>query len=169
MNNKNKRVNETTLKVTRAAIIAALYTALTMLSSAFGLSSGTIQFRISEALCILPVIMPEAILGLTVGCLISNLIAGGVIWDIIFGSVATFIGAVGAYLLRKLPKKYIWLSTLPTVISNTLIVPFVIVYAYGASEALPLVMLFVMIGEVVCATLGGSVFYYSCEKLLRRL
>ena len=89
-----------TLYLTRGAMIAALYVALTYLSSLVGLASGAIQFRLSEMLCILPILLPEATLGLTLGCAIANLLTSGVIWDVIFGTLATFIGAVGARLLR---------------------------------------------------------------------
>ncbi len=167
---KIRRENLTTKKLTRGAVIAALYVALTSISGLFGLASGVIQFRLSEALCILPLVMPEAILGLTVGCLISNLIAGGVIWDILFGSLATLLGAVGTYLLRRLPERLIFLATLPPVIANALIVPFVLIYAYGAPDALPFLILTVGLGELVCCTLLGSVLYYSTNKtLLRKL
>ena len=148
MNEKTKKI---TLYTTRGALIAALYVVLTLASALFGLSSGAIQFRISEALCILPIFLPEAVPGLFIGCMISNLIASGVIWDIIFGSIATLIGAVGARMLRNLPKKLLWLASLPTVLSNALIVPFVLIYAYGATEAFPFLCLTVGIGELVCA------------------
>lgn len=120
------------LYVTQGAVIAALYVALTELSTLVGLSSGAIQFRISEALCILPAFTPAAIPGLFVGCLISNLLAGGIPLDIIFGAVATLIGAAGAYLLRRCR----WLVPLPTVIANVLIVPPILKYAYGVPYAL---------------------------------
>ena len=82
---RNKKV----LFAVQAAMIAALYVVLTYITNLLGLASGTIQVRFSEALCILPVFTPAAIPGLFIGCLISNLITGGIIWDIIFGSIAT--------------------------------------------------------------------------------
>ena len=94
---RNKKV----LFAVQAAMIAALYVVLTYITNLLGLASGTIQVRFSEALCILPVFTPAAIPGLFIGCLISNLITGGIIWDIIFGSLATLLGAVFTYLLRK--------------------------------------------------------------------
>ena len=84
--------------ICQAGIVAALYTVLTCLIGAFGLANGAIQFRISEALCILPVFMPAAIPGLTVGCLLSNLLTGCVWQDILFGPVATLLGALAASL-----------------------------------------------------------------------
>ena len=107
-------------------MIAALYVVLTYISSIFGLSSGVIQLRISEALCVLPLFSAAAIPGLFVGCIISNFLAGGVIIDIIFGSVATLIGAVGTYFIGK---NHRYIALIPPILANALIVPFVIVYA----------------------------------------
>ena len=154
----------TALFVTRGAIVAAMYVALTYLASMLGLSSGVIQFRISEALCILPALMPEAIPGLAIGCLLSNTLTGCVPWDIALGTVATLIGAMGAYLLRKAPKKLIWLATLPTVLANAIIVPFVLMYAYGIEGGYFYFMLTVGIGEVVCAGIGGTLLYFAIKK-----
>lgn len=154
-----------TLYLTRGAMIAALYVAITWLCSLIGLSSGVIQFRISEAMCILPVFFPEAVPALFIGCMISNLIAGGLIWDVIFGAIATLIGAVGARLLRKLPPGHAWLTTLPTVLANTVIVPLVLIYAYGAEEAFLFIALTVFIGETVCAGVGGTLLYPLIKRL----
>ena len=159
-----RNTKKITLYTTRGALIAALYVVLTLVSSLMGLSSGAIQFRISEALCVLPIFLPEAIPGLFIGCAVSNLIAGGVVWDIIFGSIATLIGAIGARLLRNLPKKLIWIATLPTVIANMLIVPFVLIYAYGTPEAYPFLCLTVGIGEIVCAGILGYFLYLTIKK-----
>ena len=120
---KNKGV----VFIVQGAMIAALYVVLTMLANALGLSSYSIQIRFSEALCILPFFTPAAIPGLWIGCLIANLMTGAIIWDIIFGSLATLIGAVGTYLLRK----HKFACTLPPVIANMVIVPFVLRYGYG--------------------------------------
>lgn len=150
--------------ITRGAAVAAIYFALTYLTSLLGLASGVIQFRISEALCILPIFIPEAILGLTIGCFLSNLITGALFWDVIFGSIATLIGAIGAYVLRSLPKKLIWLSTIPTVLSNAVIIPFVLIYAYGISGGYFFFMLTVGVGEIVCAGIGGALLCYSLSK-----
>ena len=160
-----KRKNHTALYLTRGALIAAMYVAMTYLSFLFGLSSGVIQFRISEALCILPIFFPEAILGLTVGCLLSNLLTGCVLWDIVFGAIATFIGAVGARLMRKLPKKLIFLATIPTILANAVIVPFVLLYAYGAEGGYFFFLLTVGLGELVCAGIGGTALFYALKKI----
>ena len=159
----------TSLYLTRGAMIAALYVALTYLSGLVGLSSGVIQFRISEALAILPIFFPEAILGLTLGCFISNLAVGGVIWDAVFGSLATLIGALGARILRFLPEKLKWLLGLPTVLANAFIVPFVLQYAYGIEDGYWFLFLTVGLGELVCAGIGGAILYYSVKRKLRFL
>ncbi len=154
-----------TIYTTRGALIAALYVVLTSLATLLGMSSGVIQFRISEALCILPIFFPEAVPGLFIGCLISNLmVPGAVIWDIIFGSVATLIGALGARLLRRLPEMWKWVCTLPTILANMIIVPFILIYAYGSPDSFGFIMMTVGIGEAVCAGLGGSALYYVLKK-----
>ena len=147
--------------ITLSATIAALYVVLTLISAAFGLSSGAIQLRISEALCVLVAFTPAAIPGLTVGCLISNLVASANILDIIFGTFATFLGALGGYYLRK--RK--WLITLPTLLSNVIIVPLVIFYGFGVKDmALPLVALTVGIGEFLSATVLGTGLLLILQK-----
>ena len=160
-----RKQNKSALYLTRGALIGAMYVSLTYLAFLLGLSSGVIQFRISEALCILPIFFPEAVLGLTVGCIISNLITGAVIWDIVFGSLATFIGAMGARMLRKLPDSLKFLTTLPTVMANAVIVPFVLLFAYGIEGGYWYFFLTVGLGELVCATVGGTLLYYSLRKV----
>lgn len=138
--------------VSQGAVIAALYVMLTLLSSAMGLASMPIQIRFSEALTVLPVFSFAAVPGLFVGCLLSNLLTGAVIWDVIFGSIATLIGAVGTYLLRK----HKILPFLPPIISNTVIVPLVLIYAYALDGSLAFFALTVGIGEILsCGVLGA--------------
>ena len=149
-----------TKSITQAAIIAALYVVLTFIANTMGLASGAIQIRLSEALTILPYFTPAAIPGLFIGCLISNILVGGVIWDIIFGSLATLIGAIGTYSLRKCK----WLAPIPPILSNTIIVPFVLIYAYGVQDALPYLMATVGIGEIISAGVLGMILLKSLEK-----
>ena len=148
-NNKNNSTQFKVAFITQAAVIAALYVVLVILFNYC--SFGPIQFRIAEALTILPYFTPAAIPGLFVGCLLSNILGGAAIWDIIFGSIATLIGAIGTYVLRKNN----WLAPLPPIIANTVIVPFVLKYAYG-SEGI-FAMFFVTIGAsefIVCGIIG---------------
>lgn len=166
-----KRITGSTRSLTRGALIAAIYVVLCYVSTVFGLSSGAIQFRVAEALCILPIFMPEAILGLFIGCILSNIIAGCVLWDIIFGSIATLIGAIGAYMLRNIPEKFKWVATLPNLISNMIIVPLVLMFAYGVESGFFALSLSVGIGEAVCGVIGGTALYYAMKnsKILKDL
>ena len=149
-----------TLFVCRAAIIAALYVALTYVSRLLGLDSGMIQLRISEMLCILPIFTPAAIPGLYVGCLCANLLTGAHWLDILIGPVATLIGALGTYALRKLP----YLAPAPAVLANALIVPFVLAYGYGVEEAIPFMMFTVGVGELLSVYGFGLVLYFALKK-----
>ncbi len=159
-----KRINHAVF-LTRGAIIAALYVLLTYLSSVFGLASGVIQLRLSEALCVLPIFFAEAIPGLFVGCLLANALTGAVVWDTVFGSLATLIGAILARCIATSSRKLTWLVPLPTVLSNALIVPFVLRFAYGAEEALPFLMLTVGVGELLSAWVLGLVLYHSLKRV----
>ncbi len=154
-----------TKNITFAALTAGLYVVLTLIASMMGLSNGVIQIRFSEALTILPVFSPSAIPGLTLGCMIANVIAGAHIFDVIFGSIATLIGACVAYLMRGLPDKYKWACTLPNMIANSVIVPFVLIYAYGVEGGYFALALSVGIGELVCGVICGSILYYSVKDL----
>lgn len=156
----NRSSQKNILYLTHAGIIAALYTVLTVLIGAFGLSGGVIQLRLSEALCILPLFTPAAIPGLTIGCLISNLITGCIWQDIVFGTLATCIGAWGAELLKRTP----FLAPLPTVAANTVIVPFVLAYAYGFEGGVWYFMLTVGIGELLSAYLLGILLLLALRK-----
>ena len=100
-------------------MIAALYVVLTLLANALGLANYAIQVRFSEALTILPFFTPAAIPGLTIGCLLSNILTGCAPLDILFGTLATLIGALGTYALRR----FEWLAPLPPILANTIIVP----------------------------------------------
>ena len=142
-------------------MIAALYVVLTLVSAAFGLSSGAVQLRISEALCVLAFFTPAAIPGVTIGCFIANIITSAEILDIVFGTLATFLGVLGGYLLRKSKS----LVTIPTVLANTIIIPLVIVYGFGVTDvALPLVALGVAVGEILSATVLGTGLLLILEK-----
>ena len=151
--------------LTRGAIIAALYVLLTYLSALFGLASGAIQLRLSELLCILPIFFAEAIPGLFIGCILSNLLTGAVVWDIVFGSIATLIGAIGARIIGKAFPRLPFLATVPTILSNALIVPFVLAYAYGAEGTILYFMLTVGIGELLSAGVLGTACYYLFKRV----
>ena len=152
---KNKNVTF----LTQAAMIAAIYVVLTLLFRP--ISFGEIQVRISEALTILPLFTPAAVPGVFVGCLIANIIGGGILPDIIFGSLATLIGAVLTYRLREHTPL---LAPLPPIAANTVIVPFVLFYGYGVNLPIVFMMLTVGIGEVLSCGVLGLLLYTALKR-----
>lgn len=137
--------------LTRAAMIAAVYV---VLCAAFApISYGEIQVRVAEALVILPFFTPAAIPGLFVGCVIANVMGGSIMLDVVFGSLATLIGAVGSWHLRSNR----FLVLLPPIMANTMIVPYVLRYGYGVPLPVPFMMLTVGIGEVIAVGVLGNV------------
>ncbi len=153
------------LKVAQGGIIAALYVVLTLVSNAFGLANGAIQVRISEALTVLPVFTPAAVPGLFAGCIISNTLTGAVLPDIIFGSLATLAAGIVTYRIRHLNR---FLAPVPPILANTLVVPFVLRYAYGAEDAIPFMMLTVFAGEFISCGVLGMMLYPVMSRILRR-
>ncbi len=147
------------LTMVQAAMIAALYVVLTFVANAFGLANYAIQLRFSEALTILPYFTPAAVPGLFIGCLISNILTGCALPDIIFGSLATLIGAVFTYKLRA----HKWLAPIPPVIANMIIVPFVLLYAYGI-KPLWFSFLTVTAGEILSCGVLGMLLLFTLEK-----
>lgn len=157
--------------MTYGALVAALYVALTYLSALLGLSGGIIQLRFAEALTVLPAIVPAlyapgAVFGLFVGCILANTLTGAVIWDILFGSLATLIGALGTWLLRRVPRIGSTLAWVPPALANTVIVPFVLQKAYGVEDAIWFLFLTVGIGEILsCGVLGSLLIRFAGPKL----
>lgn len=156
--------NKKALFITQAAVIAALYVVLVVVFNY--ISFGPIQFRVAEALTILPYFTPAAIPGLFIGCILANVIGGAVVWDIIFGSIATLIGAVFTYLLRKKSK---FLAPLPPVLANTIIVPWVLKYAYGAEEMVWFMAVTVGIGETLACYVLGMILLFALNKVRRQV
>lgn len=155
-------MKEKTLHLTRAALIAALYVILTFLAQIFGLASGAIQFRLSEALTCMPLFYKEAIPGLWIGCILANLLTGCAMWDIVFGSVATLLGALGTYYIgRKKPA----LGPVFPIAGNMLIVPAVLQQVYGSADSYWFLMVTVGIGEIVCCGLLGMLLYKAYKKV----
>ncbi len=153
-------MNKKVLLICQGAMIAALYVVLTVFVNAFGLANGAVQVRISEALCILPIFTPAAIPGLFVGCFLSNIITGCAIYDIIFGSLATLLGAIGTYCFRKTK----FLFTLPPVISNGVIVPLVLKFAYGMADAYWFLVVTVCAGEIISVCILGMILKTALWK-----
>ncbi|MGN1022582.1 MAG: QueT transporter family protein [Lachnospiraceae bacterium] len=157
--------SKTTQQLVQGGLIAALYVVLTMVAAGFDLASGAIQVRISEALCVLPFFTPAAVPGLFAGCLVANLVTGAALPDIIFGSLATLLGALGTRALRK----HKFLCTLPPVISNAIIVPLILTYAYHIPGGIPFFMLTVGAGEVISVCIFGEILLRVLSPIRGRL
>lgn len=151
--------NKRTAFIAQGAMIAAIYVALVYVFAP--ISFGQIQFRIAEALTILPVFTPAAIPGLFIGCILGNILGGAVIFDTVFGSLATLIGAFFTWKLRN---AHPFLAPVPPILSNTLIIPFVLRYAYAILLPIPYLMLTVGIGEVIACGVLGLLLYYALRK-----
>ena len=154
-NNQSGKV----LFIAQAAMIAAIFVVLTLIGASF--SYGEVQVRISEALTILPAFTPAAIPGVFLGCLISNILGGCILPDIIFGSLATLVGAVFTWMLRNKSK---YLAPLPPIIANVLVVPFVLKYGYMVPLPIPFMMLTVGIGEVISCGVLGLILYTALNR-----
>lgn len=150
--------------MTQAAMTAAIYVVLTVVFAPF--SFGEIQVRPAEALTILPAFTPAAIPGLFVGCIIGNFLGGALLPDIIFGSIATLIGAFGTWALRNQNR---FLAPLPPILANTVIVPFVLRYAYGVALPIPFMMLTVGAGEIVSCGVLGMIVYTALSRYQGRI
>ena len=154
--NRNK-----TLQLANAGMIAALYVVLTWIANLAGLASGAIQVRLSEALTILPVFTASAVPGLAVGCVLANLLTGCAAWDVVFGSLATLIGAVGTRLMKDKPL----LAWIPPVLSNAAIVPVVLMKVYGVPDAWWFLVLTVGAGELISCGLLGLLVYRAASRV----
>ena len=150
--------------LTQAAMIAAIYVVLTFVANAFGLANYAVQVRFSEALTILPIFTPAGIPGLFIGCLISNILTGCAIPDIIFGSLATLIGAFGTRAL----KSNRFLAVLPPIAANAIIVPLILKYAYGL-EPLWFSFLTVTAGEIISCGVLGLLLAFALNKYRKQI
>ena len=160
-NNTRKNI----YNITFAAMVAALYVVLTFVANSIGLASGVIQVRLSEALTILPFFSGAAIPGLVIGCVTANWLTGCVFLDIVFGSLATLIGALGSYLLRK----YKFLVPLPPILANTVIVPYVLRFAYDVPDSIPFMMATVGAGEIISCYILGLALLFALQPFANKL
>ncbi|MDF2485179.1 MAG: putative rane protein [Herbinix sp.] len=151
--------NKKTLFLTEAAVIAAVYTVLVLLFQP--ISFGPIQFRIAEALTILPYFTPAAIPGVAIGCFLSAFLTGADVLDMVFGSLATLIAAILSYQLRR----YKFLVPIPPIVVNALVIPWVLRYAYDIPDAIPFMMLTVGAGEVFAVGVLGLVLLFALDKV----
>ena len=158
-----KAVSTNTRTLVRAALIAALYTVLTLLLQP--LSYGEVQIRFSEALTLLPILLPEAVPALAVGCLLANILGGCTIFDIVFGTLATLLAALCTRRLRD----RIWLAALMPVLFNGVIVGAVVHYCYAPVFPLPLSMLSVAAGEAVACLVVGPLLIRVMQRIPQEL
>ena len=152
------RISKKTKYLTYSAVIAALYTALTLFSYAFGLDKGAIQLRLSEALAVLPAVSGAAVPGVFVGCMLSSLICGGHPLDVLFGSLVTLFAAILCRAMRGLMKYRFGacLMGLPNILLNALLIPVLLIFVYGVPDAYPYLVLTVGIGEAITTGLLGT-------------
>ena len=158
-----KAVSGNTRTLVRAALIAALYTVLTLLLQP--LSYGEVQIRFSEALTLLPILLPEAVPALAVGCLLANILGGCTIFDIVFGTLATLLAALCTRRLRD----RLWLAALMPVLFNGVIVGAVVHYCYAPVFPLPLSMLSVAAGEAVACLIVGPLLVRVMQRIPQEL
>lgn len=156
--------NKSVLFMTQASMIAAIYVVLTILFAPFGF--GEIQVRVAEAFTVLPFFTPAAIPGLFIGCLLANIMGGAPLPDVIFGSLATLIGSLGTYFLRRRNK---FLAPVPPILANIIIIPLVLHYAYGANLPIPFMMLTIGLGEVISCGILGMILLSALQKYKNRL
>ena len=144
----------------RAAVIAALYFALSVAFSA--IAFGPVQFRISEILVLLPLIFPEAIPGLAIGCFFTNFFFSPFgVFDMVLGTLATLIGAVGTYLLRRRPI----LAALPPIIANTLLIP--LIFVLNDASAIYYISMFeILASQIVTCIVLGLPFTFALKKAM---
>ena len=153
--------NIKTKQLVNGGMIAALYVVLTVLAAQFNLANGAIQVRFSEALTILPVFTVAAVPGLTVGCVLANLLTGCAAWDVVFGSLATLIGATGTRLLKDKPL----LAWIPPVLSNMAIIPIILIKVYAVPDAWWFLVLTIGAGEVISCGVLGLLLYRAMSRI----
>lgn len=146
--------------LTEGAAIAALYVVLTAISNMFGMASGIVQVRLSEVLTVLPAFTAAAVPGLTAGCFIANILCGSTALDVVFGSIATLIGAAGTYYFGR--NKY--LAVLFPIASNTLIVPFILKYVYAFDGAIWYFFFTVGAGELISCGVFGIILWNGIKR-----
>lgn len=167
-------MDKKTKQIAVGGMIAAIYVVLTFVANAFGLANYAVQVRFSEALTILPAFSFAAVPGVSVGCLVANILTGCALPDIIFGTLATVIGAFGTYALRNTGKK--WLYPIPPILANTIIVPLILIYGYGLTmEGVSNLYCFfyyaatVGAGEVISCGILGLILYAALYKRREQL
>ena len=153
-------MNRTTKWLTVNGVLAAVYAVVTILTASF--AYGPIQFRLSEALCLLPMLAPQTVWGVTIGCILANLFSPVSALDVVIGSLATLLGALWVTRVRR-----VWLAPLPMTICNAVLVGGMLAYVYTPDNLLSGFLL--MAGEVALGELAvGYVLGVPLVLALRR-
>lgn len=151
-------MNKNLRNILQNAIYTALYVALCYVFQP--ISFAAVQVRIAEALCILPLFDNTAIISISLGCFLSNLLFSGII-DAIFGTLATFIGLV---LIKYIKIDNFFIKMLPTIVSNAVLIPFVLRFAFGETMPLWLLSITIALGEIVAVYGLGYILYNALKK-----
>ena len=162
---EKKRMSMTVRELVRGAIIAAIYALLTIFLAP--ISSGLIQCRVSEALCVLPFFTFSAVPGLFIGCLLANLLTGAPAYDVVFGSLATLAAAYTTYRMRKIAPKY--LAPLPSVVINALVVGALLVYVYDVGVNYWVAAGYVAVGQAIACFVIGLPLLSLLQKYQSKL
>lgn len=149
----------TTKYLARTAMIAALYAAVTLIAAP--IPFGSVQFRISEALTVLPLLYVEAVPGLAIGCLLANIASTP--WDMLFGTTATLLAALATYFSRRL-----WIGVWPPIVFNMFLVPVVFLFMPDFPYPYWFNVLTVGLGQLGAVLLLGVPLYYGLKKAARR-
>ena len=156
----------TTKKLARAGIVAGLYALLSM--SFFTISSGPVQMRVSEGLTLLPLLFPETIPAVFVGCIVSNVLTGCAPLDVVFGSLITLVAALLTYFTGKAIKKTVlkvFVGGLFPVVLNAVFLPLIWYFCYGELEYLYIVQVAILLaGQSLAVYVFGSIFYFAIAK-----
>lgn len=163
-------MNNYTKKLTRCGIVAALYALLSLLTMSF--ASGAVQLRISEGLCLLPLIFPETIVSVFVGCLLSNLLTGCGLIDVIFGSLVTLLAGAFTCITGKVIKSTVLKITIGgifPVMLNAFFLPFIWIWCYGVIEYMYIIQaLMLLASQTLSVYLVGTPLYLTVKKLKDR-
>jgi len=155
-------------QMTFSAMIAAIYFILCFFQQGF--ASGVIQCRFSEGLTLLPLLFPEAIIGVTIGCLIWN-IMNGVVYDIIFGTLATLVASIMTYIIGRFIKNdaiKVILGGIPPILINALVIPLVILFSYGHHLAYSYLFFTIGFGQLLAVYGIGTLIYFPLKIFMTK-
>jgi uncharacterized membrane protein len=156
-----------TKRIARAGLIAGLYALLSLII--FPVASGAVQFRISEGLTMLALVFPEAVPALFIGCMISNIITGCGVLDVVLGSLITLAAAGLTYLVGKqLKKTYlkVFVGGLFPVLLNAFLLPLIWLLCYGTGEYIYILqVLFLLVGQSLSVYAIGAPLYLAVRKI----